>query len=124
MPFLISRSLTRGYAMRNSLALACTLLCFAVARPSHAIEAWADPSLKVVQGLELWLDASRLVKAAQVHGTSLADKQQVETWFDASGKQRDLRKSVSIFQPLLETHLVPSRPDEAVLRFDGADDRL
>src|SRR5205809_416013 len=57
------------------------------ARPApQAIEAWADPSLRVTAGLTLWLDAARLNAARQAGGLSpLADGAAVESWYDGSG---------------------------------------
>ena len=45
------------------LTLAATLLALAIAFPAVAIEPWANKSLSVTNGLEIWLDASKEMAA-------------------------------------------------------------
>ena len=50
------------------LALA---LAFTLTASAPAVEPWADPKLPVTDGLELWLDASRIDAAAKANKASL-----------------------------------------------------
>jgi tetratricopeptide (TPR) repeat protein len=90
------------------------------ARVDRAAERWADPGLRVVKGLELWLDASRLNAARQAGGQApLKAGDEVETWYDNSGKGRHVSQAVQAARP----QLVRVGQDWLV-RFDGADDHL
>jgi tetratricopeptide (TPR) repeat protein len=90
------------------------------ARADRAAERWADTGLRVVEGLELWLDAARLNAARQAGGQApLKAGDEVETWFDNSGKGRHVGQSVPAARP----RLVRVGQDWLV-RFDGADDHL
>ena len=81
-------------------------------KPSESrLEPWADPALKVMNGLVLWLDADRPHAARRVHGQpELSDGTRVETWYDASGHGWDLSQSREGARP---TYL------QRALRFDG-----
>jgi putative heme-binding domain-containing protein len=90
----------------------------------QAVESWADPHLTVTQGLELWLDASRVSAAAAAHDRALSPgHQELEVWYDASGKRRDARQTASARQPKLGSDLTPD-PAQAVVHFDGLADGL
>jgi tetratricopeptide (TPR) repeat protein len=90
------------------------------ARAVRAAERWADPDLRVVQGLELWLDAARLNAARQAGGLApLKADDAVEAWFDSSGKGRHVGQAVPAARP----RLVRAGQDWLV-RFDGADGHL
>ena len=76
-----------------------------------AAEPWADPGLKVKQGLMLWLDAGRLNAARKAHAEAeIVGNARVGTWYDASGHGRHLTQSVEAAQP---QYL------EGAVRFDG-----
>lgn len=85
-----------------------------------AVEPWVDPRLPVTDGLELWLDASRLDAAAKSAKEPLiAANAKLAVWPDGSGKARHLRQSVDAARPTL------LRIGESFLvRFDGEDDCL
>ena len=90
----------------------------------QAVESWADPHLTVTQGLELWLDASRVSAAAAAHDRALSPgHQELEVWYDASGKRRDARQTAAARQPKLWSDLTPD-PTQAVVHFDGLADGL
>jgi tetratricopeptide (TPR) repeat protein len=89
-------------------------------RATHAPERWADSALRVVEGLELWLDASRLNAARQTGGLApLKAGDEVETWFDNTGKGRHVGQAVQAARP----QLVRVGQDW-LIRFDGIDDHL
>src|SRR5262249_12132092 len=81
----------------------------------RAAEPWASPGLHVVEGLELWLDADRLNSARQAGGLApLKAGDEVETWYDNSGKGRHVGQAVQPARP----QLVRVGKDWLV-RFDG-----
>jgi hypothetical protein len=81
---------------------------------------WSDPGLRVVEGLELWLDAARLITARQAGGLALLKAgDAVETWYDSSGKARHVAQAVPAARPRLV-----SIGQNWLLRFDGTDDHL
>jgi tetratricopeptide (TPR) repeat protein len=83
-------------------------------------ERWAAQALRVVEGLELWLDASRLNDARKAGGLApLKAGNKVETWFDNSGKGRHVGQALQAARP----RLVQVGKDW-LIRFDGADDHL
>jgi putative heme-binding domain-containing protein len=106
---------------RRTLCLACLVAMLSASeafaqdaprKPSQPrIEPWADPGLKVTNGLVLWLDADRLNAARRAHSQpQVVDGDRVETWYDASGHGWDLTQPRE-----------PARPRYLVgaLRFDG-----
>src|SRR5690242_18719230 len=114
--------------MKKSLLRAGLLLCLFpfVASVVAQIEPWADETVPVQAGLQLWLDASRqnIARGAELTrkgprvkrpGTPLGGP--LDVWFDASGHQRDLRQPVPSQRP----KLVQS-PSGLAVRFDGVDD--
>src|SRR5260370_5938532 len=116
-------------AARRLLRVCCFLVGLA-SGASHgpglqAAEEWADPKLKVTGGLELWLDASRINQAAPYfRQPSIANRDKVETWFDASGHRRHARQIQSAFRPIYRKDLTPGPFSPAAIYFDGLDDRL
>ena len=65
------------------------------------IARWADATIPVTGGLELWLDATRENEAREAHYMNrLADGQAMELWHDSSGKSRHLAQWSSNFRPL------------------------
>jgi putative heme-binding domain-containing protein len=109
---------------------ACCVILVLASGVSHspslkAAEEWADPKLKVTGGLELWLDASRINQAApHFRQPTLANRDPVETWFDASGHRRHARQSQAAFRPIFRSDLSPGQSAQAAIYFDGFDDRL
>ena len=75
-------------------------------------EPWADPKMPVKDGLELWLDATRIAEKPLPDG-------KVQTWHDASGKGRHVTQSNEVFRPKKQTVA-----NAALVRFDGIDDHL
>lgn len=92
------------------LLSACLFMIFGNAIQSA--EPWADPKLPVKDGLELWLDATRVAEKPIPDG-------KVETWHDASGKGRHVRQTNEAFRPKKQTVA-----NAALVRFDGIDDHL
>ncbi|HZY89371.1 MAG TPA: hypothetical protein VFE78_31400, partial [Gemmataceae bacterium] len=106
------RLLSAAFLLPASLLLSPTA--------ARAAERWAAPDLRVVEGLELWLDAARLNAARLAQGqAALKPGEQVETWFDASGQGRHVAQTAKAARP----RLVRVGQDWLV-RFDGADDHL
>lgn len=60
--------------------------------PLHAeIARWADATLPIKDGLQLWLDATRENEAREAHYMNrLSDDQRMELWHDSSGNSRHL----------------------------------
>jgi putative heme-binding domain-containing protein len=107
---------------RAALVLfACLLPLMSGADPATSRpEKWADPRLKVTDGLSLWLDAGRQQAARTAHQKpALPDGGRVDIWYDASGNGLNL---VQRFQPS-QPQYVPAG-ERAVVRFDGQDDWL
>lgn len=78
-------------------------------------ETWADPKMKVRQGLGLWLDASRQNLARAAKGKpALMGGSSVDVWYDASGHRLHL---VQQFQAAQPRYLAAG--EKAVVRFDG-----
>ncbi len=74
---------------------------------SAAPEAWTDAKLPVRDGLQLWLDATR------INGEIVGD------WRDGSGHGRHVRQELAVARPTLA-----KLGGSAVVRFDGVDDHL
>jgi len=101
-------------SLRFALAF---LLILPVAFSARAVEPWADPKLTVTDGLELWLDASRIEPG--VRGTKMkasADGKLI-VWEDASGKKRHLKQATPAARPT-----VMKVGEASLVRFDGVDD--
>ena len=95
--------------------IAATLLLHALCHTNgYAAENWADPRLHVLDGLELWLDASRTKGSERPPAGDNLDR-----WLDASGKGRHLAQAEVKARPsLIEVDSL------AVVRFDGVDDHF
>ena len=102
---------------RTLLALA--LLTIAAGSRLQAAEPWADPKLPVTDGLELWLDATRLDAASKANKVDIPYDGKLAVWFDASGKARHLRQPLAASRPALL-----KLGESAIVRFDGEDDHL
>ncbi len=110
---------------RNMKRLAALLVAvFASGGLLRAIEAWADPGLPVRDGIELWLDGSRLGAALAARGLSApTDAAKLGLWPDASGQKRDLIQAVGAFMPAFRP--APGGDGgSGIVHFDGADDQL
>ena len=96
-----------------------TLLILTTVPSIEAVEPWADTRLTVTEGLELWLDASRIEgPVPNAKPTRLANGK-VSLWPDASGKGRHVGQAVESARP---TFLRSG--ETALVRFDGEDDHL
>jgi glucose/arabinose dehydrogenase len=74
---------------------------FSEVRFGRCQEKWADPGLKVTQGLTLWLDAARQNPARKEYGKpELRTSDRVEDWFDSSGRGFHLIQKVATIQPI------------------------
>src|SRR5262249_37732162 len=81
---------------------------------------WGDPRLVVTNGLELWLDAARIVGLRQALGQpALRSGDLLEVWSDDAGQSRNLRQDVSSARP----RLIQVGADW-VVRFDGRSSHL
>ncbi|RYD18660.1 MAG: hypothetical protein EOP88_21795, partial [Verrucomicrobiaceae bacterium] len=105
-----------------------TLLLFLfLTVPTHAETArWADATIPLKDGLELWLDASRENEAREAHYMNrLADAQAMEVWHDSSGKSRHLTQWSSVFRPLWRNGAVEFLGDDylAALLSPGLESR-
>lgn len=81
---------------------------------STTIEKWADPGLKVTQGLEFWLDGSRTAGKKPVNTNT-----KIATWLDASGRNQNPGQSADDSRPTLL-----KAGNIGVVRFDGENDFL
>lgn len=91
---------------------------------AQGAESWADPRLKVTDGLELWLDASHLNAACAAHShPAMGDRQAVDTWYDGSGRHRDAHQPQAGRRPQFWTSLTPGSIDPVIF-FDGEADGL
>src|SRR5437867_1219413 len=100
-----------------TLRVTCVLLfTLGVSLSAHGVETWADPKLPVTDGLELWLDASRIEPGVQ--GTKLiaVKNGKLHVWVDASGQKRNLKQSKDESCPT-----VVKVGDAKLVRFDGLD---
>jgi putative heme-binding domain-containing protein len=87
-----------------------------VAASQHvALESWADPKLKITDGLKLWLDGSRqnLARAANSK-RALFGGDPVDVWYDGSGQRLDVVQTFQAAQPRFW-----AAGERAVVRFDG-----
>src|SRR5256885_6058008 len=112
--------------MRSPFYLLAVMIgaVFAAAPAALAVEKWADPGLKVTDGVELWLDATRLPSAYESNATSPPRAGgAVAVWYDASGHKRDALQDAPGRRPTFRTDLVKGQSVPA-LSFDGRDDGL
>jgi putative heme-binding domain-containing protein len=112
---------------RQSLpvSLVLFLVAGALSWPSPAVaqekpggrstETWADPGLNVINGLTLWLDATRLNVARQAVGRMpLQGGALVDIWYDGSGHGLHLSQSDASAQPTFQ-----DTNGFRTIRFDG-----
>ncbi|MCA9160547.1 MAG: hypothetical protein KDA72_19585, partial [Planctomycetales bacterium] len=101
--------------------LLCVVLWWTAAGNGQGAEPWADPSLKIRDGLVVWLDASVQPAAWRARGDrpQLVDKSPLDVWFDGSGKNWDFAASAESSYPQYS-----SENDRPSVRFDGTDDFL
>jgi putative heme-binding domain-containing protein len=92
------------------------LALVALGSPAFAVEPWADPKLPVTDGLELWLDASRIEAGSKDINLAAVANGKVQVWTDASGKRRNLVQTKAGQPELVKVG------NAAVVRFDGVDD--
>jgi putative heme-binding domain-containing protein len=106
--------------MNSRSALAALLAITVWSVGLQAAEPWADSRLPVKDGLELWLDASRVNAARQAQGQPvLKPGEAVETWPDASGLGRHVRQETKAARPGLVRV-----GEDWLVRFDGEEDHL
>ena len=110
------------------VTLVVSLLFAAQAAP--ATEPWADAKFAPQDGLELWLDASRVAAAREAAGLPrLKSDDRLSVWHDASGTERHVTQGDPKQQPKLvqvgSADATSSPPDARwLVRFDGEDDHL
>jgi putative heme-binding domain-containing protein len=104
--------------MRRSTSRALLVfisLSAAGAGAGRAAEDWADPALKVTEGLEVWLDATRQNTARRtLKLPEIQSGHVLDTWLDASGKGRQVSQKDAASQPVFH-----SADGYSALRFDG-----
>ncbi len=112
--------------MKRSLMCVLAFCCFS--DPLWSVESWADPGLPVREGIELWLDGSRLGAALAARGLSApTDGAKLGLWPDASGQRRDLVQAVGAFMPAFRPAPIGGGGGGGgfgFVHFDGVDDRL
>lgn len=109
--------------MLRSVSLAA-VAAFLLATPLSAAEPFASPTLKVLDGLELWLEAAAQPAARTQAGLPpVGDGQLLSVLFDSSGRGRHLVQRRREAQPQLQLATYETRTLAAV-RFDGLDDVL
>ncbi|MBC7819773.1 MAG: hypothetical protein IAG10_23055, partial [Planctomycetaceae bacterium] len=110
------------------VAVVCSLLF--TAPVAWAAEPWADVKFAPQDGLELWLDASRIAAAREADKLpKLKSGDRLTEWHDASGAKRHVTQGDPKKQPKLvqvgSADAASSSPEVGwVLRFDGEDDHL
>src|SRR5665213_140481 len=108
----------------RAVSLLIVIGMIVLANRCFAVEAWADPGLRVTAGLELWLDAARVPAADAAHRRpATSDHQAVEVWRDASGHHRDATQPQPVRRPAFWDGLVKGNAEPA-LHFDGQADGL
>jgi glucose/arabinose dehydrogenase len=101
--------------MRRALSRAIPLLALLVINPARGAEEWADPSLKVTDGLQVWLDAARQNAARRASKLpELSAGSALDTWLDASGHRRHLTQKDAAARPAFQ-----SLDGYTAVRFDG-----
>jgi len=100
--------------MRPPYLPALVALCL-ISSVAPAAEPWADQRLKVVDGLQLWLDAHKQdAGRAMQKLPALAHLQPIDLWLDASGQARHLTQKEARRRPLFH-----SAENHVAVRFDG-----
>jgi putative heme-binding domain-containing protein len=95
--------------------LGATMLAALAGTAPRSAEKWAAPGLKVIRGLELWLDAGRQNAARRALGQpEIKPGQPVDTWYDASGQGRHLIQKDVQARPTLTV-----QGNHIAVRFDG-----
>jgi putative heme-binding domain-containing protein len=88
-------------------------------RTAAAIEPWADTALPAREGLSLWLDATRQVRAFAAQGLPpVLPGGPMPAWFDGSGRGRHFVQRSRDAWP----RLLVAEGGKAAVRFDGKDD--
>lgn len=97
------------------------LVLLAAVNAAHGqIATWADNDLQVRNGLQLWLDASRVNDSRKAAGESeLANGEATAAWFDGATEGRRVEQPELNAQPKLV-----KIGNAWVVRFDGEDDHL
>jgi len=90
---------------RTAIRIAVLVLVVMIALPivcgAATPEKWADPNLKVIDGLALWLDATAHPRAPQPSEPDTTDS--LSVWSDASGHHRDFVQPTGADRPLRRT---------------------
>jgi putative heme-binding domain-containing protein len=113
VPRIQSRQFPARFLLYFWLALTCLIL------PVRAVEPWADPDFPVMEGLELWLDASRINEARRGELPLVSLGGALDLWPDASGNKRHLRQPQMGSRPKWSIH-----EGQFAVQFDGANDFL
>jgi putative heme-binding domain-containing protein len=101
--------------MRRTSRVFLAVALLAAPCPGLAAEDWADPALKVTDGLQAWLDAAPQTAARRaLKLPELQSGRAIDTWLDASGKRRDLTQKDAAAQPIFH-----AADGYTALRFDG-----
>ncbi|MBM3844792.1 MAG: hypothetical protein FJ405_00710 [Verrucomicrobia bacterium] len=97
--------------------MAVVATCISIQPQGAAVERWADPNLKVTNGLMMWLDVSRQQAARTASGLSALrfHGEAPEIALDASGNRRHLHQSILSARPRFEPI-----PNGAAFSLDGA----
>ena len=105
--------------LHSSLRSLIVLLSLAVAVEAHGqVAAWADKELAVHDGLQLWLDASRVnAFRKSMNSPEFVSGDAVTSWSDGSAEQRVFDQADEKLRPRLVRV-----GDAWVMRFDGEDD--
>src|SRR4051812_7278109 len=67
---------------------------------TFAVEPWADQTLPVKEGLEVWLDAAQENAARGDDGTRVMSGKPLGIWHDASGHGRHVQQPVREARPV------------------------
>ncbi|HVR75027.1 MAG TPA: hypothetical protein VMT52_11870, partial [Planctomycetota bacterium] len=116
--------------MTGSVVGLCLAVSLAAAGASTAVEPWTDPALPVKDGLELWLDASRMpAAAAAFSGTAPRpaaplDAWHIDAWHDGSGHARHAAQTAWTSRPIYSRDPGQVHAAPALVRFDGTNDFL
>ena len=107
--------------IQRSVQLASLLVFIStcVISSSLAVETWANKGLTIQNGLELWLDASRINEARQGKSAAIPNGGPINIWPDASGNKRHVEQPLPASRP--RYFIGDSGP---IVRFDGTNDFL